>query len=97
MVIVVEASFPRQYLTAAVTSYTALPPLPSEVAKNGPFFRTSGPTVFALTVYTISDAHLEDLLAMLRERYQSFAAIPDFRCDLQEWREFREFLGDWVK
>lgn len=97
MVVVARISFPRRHLNQAVTAYTGLPPLPAMIVKNGPYFQPGGATVQALTVYNLPENLGAEILPTLRERYSGFAAIPDFSCDLQAWREFREFLSDWVE
>lgn len=97
MVVVARVSFPRRHLNRAVTAYTGLPPMPREVLLNGPFFQTDANTVHALTVYNLPENTAAEHLPRLRSRYSCFAAIPDFSCDLQEWREFREFLAGWVE
>lgn len=97
MVVVARVSFPRRHLNQAVTAYTGLPPMPTGVVLNGPFFQTDADTVQALTVYNLPEDLGEEILPRLRERYSCFATIPGFSCDLQVWREFREFLAEWVE
>lgn len=96
MVVIARASFPRRHLNQAVAAYTGLPPLAPEVTKHGPFFQPQEERIEAITCYSLA-GHSPAALDSLRERYQSFAAIPGFVCDLQEWREFREFLAPWME
>lgn len=97
MVIIAKVHFPRRHLNLAVAAYTGLPQLPPEVLRSGPFLRSAEGIVNAITVYTSQEGAAADLLAKIRERYQCFATIPDFHNDIQEWREFRELLADWVE
>lgn len=96
MIIIAKVHFPRRHLNQAVTAYTGLPELPPEVLRSGPFFRAVEGTVHALTMYNLPKGEPEEALSTLRERYRCFAAIPEFSCDIQEWREFRESLANWV-
>lgn len=97
MVVIAKISFPRCHLNQAVAVYTGLPPVPPGVLRNGPFFQLGSDQVHAITIFTLPDEFPPETLTLLRERTQAFAAIPDFSCDIQEWREFREFLSGWVK
>jgi hypothetical protein len=97
MVVVARASFPRRHLKQVVAAYTGLPPLPPGIIKNGPLFQPGEEAVQVLTFYNLSDGDADKLIPILRERYSCFAQIPDFDCDLQEWREFREFLSGWME
>lgn len=96
MVIIATVHFPRLHLNQAVAAYTGLPMLPPEIQRNGPFLRTAEGRVNAVTLYTAQEEAAADLLPKIRERYQCFADIPDFNYEIQEWREFRELLADWV-
>lgn len=97
MVIIARVHFPRCHINQAATAYTGLPALPPEIQRSGPFFRTDGDRVNAITIYSVPEGAAPDQLSGLRERYRPFAAIPDFSCDIHEWRDFRETLADWVK
>lgn len=97
MVVVARISFPRRHLNQAVAVYTGLPPLPPWIVKNGPFLQAGGDTVQVLAIYDIRQEAVAEALAELRERYSCFTAIPDFVCDIQAWREFREILASWVE
>jgi len=96
MVLIARVSFPRRHLNQAVTTYTGLPPVPTGVIRTGPFFQVGAEQVHAITIFTLPDEYTEETLIVLKERSFAFAAIPDFSCDFQEWREFREFLAGWV-
>lgn len=97
MVVIARISFPRRHLNQAVAAYTGLPPLPPGIVKSGPFLQAGGDTVQVLAIYDIRPEAMEDVFSELRERYRCFAAIPDFVCDIQAWREFRELLASWVE
>jgi hypothetical protein len=97
MVVVGRVSFHRRHLNQAVSVYTGLPAVPPGIIKSGPFFQVEGDSVQVLAFYRIQPESAEEALATVRDRYACFTTIPDFRCDIQEWREFREFLADWVE
>jgi len=97
MVIIARITFPRRHLNQAVTAYTGLPPVPPGVVRNGPFFQLAEELVHAITIFTLPDGSPAETVSKLRERTRAFAAIPDSSCDIQEWREYREFLAGWVK
>jgi len=97
MVIIAKASFPRRYLNQAVAAYTGLQPLPPEIVRTGPFFRTTTDIIQAIGIYNLPESAGQETLALLQERYRGFYAIPGFTLDIQEWREFREMLADWVE
>ncbi len=97
MVAIAKVSFPRCHLNQAVAAYTGLPPVPPGVVRNGPFFQISEELVHAITIYTLPEGFTDATTLLLQGRYQVFATIPGFSCDLQEWREYREFLAGWVQ
>ena len=97
MVIVARISFPRRHLNQAVAVYTGLPPLPPGVIKNGPFFQLSKELINAITIFTLPNEGTTAAANILQNRYQAFAAILDFSCDVQEWREFKEFINSWIE
>lgn len=96
MVIIAKVSFPRRHLNRAVAAYTGLPPVPPGVVRNGPFFKIGDDLVHAITIFTLPEKFPAETITLLRERTHAFADIPEFTCDIQEWREFREFLAGWV-
>ncbi len=98
MVIIAQVTFPRDYLKKTVEILMDLEPLPDSIEMFGPFFRTGGDEkIYAITYYNIDDFNgPSDPMFIIKERYLSFANVPNFVFEVHYWRTVDDSLSSWI-
>ena len=92
MIIVARISFPKKCLSQAVKAYTSLKILPVDIERGGPYFKTDGGQVEAITYYRFSPEGPTDPLKYIEERYEPFEAIKGFSGEIARWQSFDEAI-----
>ncbi len=94
MVIVAEVRFSFAEVHSVIEPYLKVSPLPGDVIRIGPYFHIDSlQNVRALTIYRFDSGNVEDATAFLRERYASFAELPNVECTIAPWMDGKEAIA----
>ena len=93
MVIVARISFPSKSLSQAVKVYTGLLLLPGDIERGGPYFKTDGDKVEAITYYKFPSGAVADPLQYIKERYEPFEKVKGYSGEIARWQGIDEAIN----